>query len=81
MDNNVYKEFNPPYIRLKSIFPVNYTISEEVIGKPFYDPEWIGSETFKKEEWNIVRDVCIEMFLYEKLTVESSMPFRCHSQS
>lgn len=31
MDNNVYKEFNPPYIRLKSTFPVNYTILEEVI--------------------------------------------------
>ena len=45
-------------------------IYEEVIGKPFYDPEWIGSETFKKEEWNILRDVCMEMYPDEKLTFE-----------
>ena len=31
MDYNVYKEFNPTFIRLKSTFQVNYTISEEVI--------------------------------------------------
>lgn len=45
-------------------------IYEEVIGKPFYDPEWIGSETFKKEEWNILRDVCMKMYPDEKLTFE-----------
>ena len=33
-----------------------------------YDPEWIGSETFKKEEWNILRDVCMKMYPDEKLT-------------
>ena len=45
-------------------------IYEDVIGKPFYDPEWIGSETFKKEEWDILRDVCAEMYPDEELTFE-----------
>ena len=45
-------------------------IYEDVIGKPFYDPEWIGSETFKKEEWDILRDVCTEMYPDEELTFE-----------
>ena len=45
-------------------------IYEDVIGKPFCDPEWIGSEAFKKEEWDILRDVCAEMYPDEELTFE-----------
>ena len=28
-------------------------IYEEVMGKPFDDPEWIAPEAFKNEEWEI----------------------------
>ena len=45
-------------------------IYEDVIGKPFCDPEWIGSEAFMKEEWDILRDVCAEMYPDEELTFE-----------
>ena len=37
------------------------TIYEEVIGKKFEDPEWVGSEAFRKEEWDILKDVVQEV--------------------
>lgn len=35
-------------------------IYKEETGKEFFDPEWIGSEAFGKEEWNILKDLCME---------------------
>lgn len=45
-------------------------IYEEVTGKVFLDPEWIGSETFGKEEWDILKNVCEELYPDEELTFE-----------
>ena len=36
-------------------------IYEEVIGKPFDDPDWIGSETFGVKEWELLGKVCDEV--------------------
>jgi putative sulfurtransferase DndC len=36
-------------------------IYESVIGKSFVDPDWIGAETFCKEEWDILADVCHDL--------------------
>lgn len=33
-------------------------IYERVYGKPFEDPEWIGSELFSKDEWDLLKEVC-----------------------
>lgn len=33
-------------------------IYKEVTGKEFYDPEWIGSETFGHKEWELLGKVC-----------------------
>lgn len=33
-------------------------IYEEVLKVPFPDPEWIGTENFKKDEWDLLKDVC-----------------------
>lgn len=33
---------------------------KEETGKEFYDPEWIGSEAFGKEEWEILKKLCEE---------------------
>ena len=33
-------------------------IYEDVTGIPFDDPEWIGSEAYGKEEWEILKSVC-----------------------
>lgn len=44
-------------------------IYEEVIGKPFEDPEWIGSEVFGNNEWRILGEVCDSVMdneLYKK---------------
>ena len=35
-------------------------IYEEVMGKPFEDPDWIGSETFGVKEWELLGKVCDE---------------------
>lgn len=37
-------------------------IYEKVMGKEFDDPEWVGSQTFGKEEWDILKDVCAELY-------------------
>lgn len=36
-------------------------IYEEVIGKEFDDPEWIGSEAFGSKEWDLLGKVCDEV--------------------
>lgn len=33
-------------------------IYEEVMGKPFDDPDWIGSETFGSAEWKLLGETC-----------------------
>lgn len=45
-------------------------IYEKVVGKEFEDPEWIHYENFEAEEWNILREVCEEMFPDEELAFE-----------
>lgn len=45
-------------------------IYEKVIGKEFEDPEWIHYENFEAEEWNILKEVCEEMFPDEELAFE-----------
>ena len=38
------------------------TIYEEVMGKTFSDPEWIAPESFKREEWDILKEVVNELY-------------------
>ena len=45
-------------------------IYEQKIGKPFYDPEWFGTGTFGRDEWEILRQVCAEMNPKEELNFE-----------
>ena len=45
-------------------------IYEKVVGKEFEDPEWIHYENFEAEEWNILKEVCEEMFPDEELAFE-----------
>lgn len=45
-------------------------IYEKVFGKEFDDPEWIHYENFEAEEWNILKEVCEEMFPDEELAFE-----------
>ena len=45
-------------------------IYEDVFGKPFDDPEWIAPEAFKKEEWDILKDVVEELYPDEELAFE-----------
>lgn len=45
-------------------------IYEEVMKKSFDDPEWIGSDSFKKEEWDILKEVCEEECADEELAFE-----------
>ena len=45
-------------------------IYESVIGKPFEDPDWVGSETFRKDEWDILKEVCRELCPEEELSFE-----------
>lgn len=45
-------------------------IYEEVMGIPFLDPEWIHSENFGQEEWNILQSVCKKLYGDEELAFE-----------
>ena len=45
-------------------------IYEKVVGKEFEDPEWIHYENFEAEEWDILKEVCEEMFPDEELAFE-----------
>lgn len=45
-------------------------IYEEIIGKKFDDPEWIGSEAFGKNEWDILCDTCRDLYSREELMPE-----------
>ncbi len=45
-------------------------IYQEVTGKVFVDPEWVGSESFGKTEWNILIDTCRDLYAEEELMPE-----------
>jgi len=45
-------------------------IYEEVIGKKFDDPEWIGNGAFGKDEWNILLETCHDLYQDEELMPE-----------
>lgn len=59
-------------------------IYQEVTGKKFDDPEWIAVETFKLEEWNILKEVVEELYPDEELAFEmaySLIDIEHHSNS
>ena len=45
-------------------------IYQDVIGKPFYDPEWIGADAFGSNEWNLLENTCNDLFPNEELSFE-----------
>lgn len=45
-------------------------IYESIVGKPFNDPEWIGSEAYGHEEWEILKKTCQEVAPEEELAFE-----------
>lgn len=45
-------------------------IYEDVTGKKFDDPNWIGSEAFGSNEWSLLKDTCNDLFPDEKLAFE-----------
>ena len=45
-------------------------IYKEVTGKEFDDPEWIGSDSFGADEWNILKEVVFDLFEDEELAFE-----------
>lgn len=45
-------------------------IYEEVTGEVFPDPEWMGNESFKKHEWDILKETCEDLFPDEELAFE-----------
>lgn len=60
------------------------TIYEEVMGKPFSDPEWIAPEAFKGEEWDLLKEVVNELYPDEELAFEmaySLIDIENHSNS
>ena len=45
-------------------------IYEDVFGTSFEDPQWIGSETFGHDEWELLKEVCTESSEDEELLYE-----------
>lgn len=45
-------------------------IYERVIGKSFDDPEWIHNDSFGLEEWEVLKQVCNELYPEEDLVFE-----------
>ena len=45
-------------------------IFEGATGKKFLDPEWVGSEAFRKDEWDVLKSVCEDLFPEEELIFE-----------
>lgn len=59
-------------------------IFQEVTGNEFDDPEWIAPESFKSEEWDILKDVVAELYPDEELAFEmaySLIDIENHSNS
>lgn len=46
------------------------SIYSSVMNKPFEDPEWVGLEAYRKEEWNILENVCKDLYPDEELSFE-----------
>lgn len=46
------------------------TIYKSVLHKEFDDPEWVGSEAFRQEEWDVLKKVCEELYPDEELMFE-----------
>ena len=45
-------------------------IYKEVMGEEFDDPQWMESELFKSEEWDILKNLCEESYPDEELLFE-----------
>ena len=45
-------------------------IFQDVMGKPFYDPEWIGADAFGANEWKLLEKTCKDLFPNEELSFE-----------
>lgn len=45
-------------------------IYERVLGEKFDDPEWYGSETYEKKEWDILEKTCKDLFPEQELCFE-----------
>lgn len=45
-------------------------IYEKVTGKTFEDPDWICAKSFGKEEWDILKNVCQELYGDQELAFE-----------
>lgn len=45
-------------------------IYEEVMGKKFEDPDWIGLETYGHDEWNLLKQTCEDLYKNEELSFE-----------
>ncbi len=45
-------------------------IYEKVLQKPFVDDEWINANNFGKKEWDILKNICEDMFPEEELIFE-----------
>lgn len=46
------------------------SIYENVMGKTFEDPEWVYSDNFSRDEWDILKNVCSRMYYDEELAFE-----------
>lgn len=46
-------------------------IYEKVFGVEFVDPQWLHYENFGKSEWDLLKDVCKELYPEEQLLFES----------
>lgn len=45
-------------------------IYEEIMGRPFSDPEWISSSAFGNSEWEILKQTCNDLYPDEELAFE-----------
>ena len=45
-------------------------IYEKILGKEFFDPEWIHEDNFGAEEWDILKGVCKTLYPEEELSFE-----------
>lgn len=45
-------------------------IYESIMGKKFEDPDWIGLEMYGKDEWDLLKETCDDLFGEEELSFE-----------
>ena len=81
LQGNYRKLFHGPYQELRQIRKIWVLekhefddavprIYFEVTGKEFEDPDWICAEGFAKEEWDILKKVCSDLYGDEELAFE-----------